>query len=140
MKRTLYLALLLLALPRVSGSDDSDRVAPADKTLAAPFGVPSRIMTSDWMTLKIPLPHRSEPLVVAGEATVYFFPECELTIIRAKDGPLQMVGAKVDKGLTEEMIAHLKNASGCNDDPDAMTMLPSANPQRFFAIRRRLLR
>jgi hypothetical protein len=78
--------------------------------------------------------------MVAGEATVYFFPECELTIIRAKGGSLQLVGAKVSRGLTEEMIVCLKRASGCTDDLDGMTVLPSVNPQQFFAIRRRLLK
>lgn len=133
------MVFFLLAITRAEASGGSDRVSEPDKELAAPFGVPSRIMQSDWVNLRMPVPNRSQPVVIGGAATIYYFPECELTIIRAKDGSLELVGAKIRNGLTEEIVQQLKRVSGCTDEPDGMTMLPAPNRQQFFAIRKRLL-
>ncbi len=69
----------------------------------------------------------------------YFFPECELTVIRDKDGSLQFVAAKKRNGLSKEDIAHLKDASGCTNDSEHMVALPGLDTQQFFAVQKRLL-
>ncbi len=136
------LAFLLVALARVPSlatPGDDGRVDPADRKLVAPFGLPSQVMTADWARLTIPVPHRSQPLTVAGVATAYTFPGVRLTIIRSRNGALVLVGARAARAFSADTMQKLREACGCAESEGSATSIVSDEGRQFFAFPKLLL-
>ncbi len=140
--RTVSLIIALLTLPCASPShaaDADDRISAADQKLAAPFGSPSSVLTSEWSEIKLPRSGGRPPLILAGVPTVYFFQNCSLTILRQRSGALVLVGVKATERLNSELINQLKVASGRDSSEGDFTSIVSNDGRQFFAFSRALL-